>query len=497
MRAAGRRMQLLLAVLVAGCASHGSERPEIDPMRQASRAPGQPWRAPAADQSTALRGAQPPGLPADLTAQAERLTLAQLVDAALRDSPSTRGAWQTARAAAATYGAARGAYYPSIVATGGGAYEQLREPQSTTEFRGAFGQVGATLGYLLLDFGGRDATVEAARQALLAANWNQNQAIQDVLVAVAQAYDTFVGAKAQVRAAQANLRDAETTLKAADARLQYGAGTIANVYQARADAAQATLVLVGARGAAETARGVLATAVGWRADTRFNVADLPAAPPLADIADAVERLIGTAQRNRPALASARAAVLQQQAALRQAESALWPTVNAAGALQQQWVHKETGGPDNQDANYLAALQVTAPIFEGFALRNAVRSARATLAATRAQLELSEQEVIDDVWTAYYAFRTAAEQLDASRTLLASAQESYNVSFERYRLGAGDIVQLLNTQSTLAGARATLVTAETALAVSYAQLLHAIGAAEPAALAEGRAPPTQALDPSAR
>ena len=96
--------------------------------------------------------------------------------------------------------------------------------------------------------------------------------------------------------------------------------------------------------------------------------------------------------------------------------------------------------------------LTAPIFEGFALRNAVRSARATLAATRAQLERSEQEVIDDVWTAYYAFRTAAQQLDASRALLASAEQSYDVSLERYRLGAGDVVQLLNTLSD-AGRRA--------------------------------------------
>ena len=193
----------------------------------------------------------------------------------------------------------------------------------------------------------------------------------------------------------------------------------------------------------------------------------------------VEGLIASAQRDRPALAAARAGVLQQQATLRQAESALWPVLNAAGRLQQQWVHKDTDGSDTQDTNYLAGLQITAPIFEGFALRNAVRSARATLAATRAQLELSEQQVIDDVWTAYYAFRTAAEQLDASRTLLASAQESYDVSLERYRLGAGDIVQLVDTFSTLAGARATLVNAETALYTSYALLLHAIGAAAPA------------------
>ena len=476
---------VLAAVLAGGCAARLAELPEIEPMRGASRAPGRPWEPRTGEAPPVLPGEQAPGLPPDLAPQADRLTLAALVDAALRESPSTRVAWQTARAAAASYGQARGAYYPTVIAAAGGAYEQLRPPDGIVLFRGAYGDVGAALDYLLLDFGGRDASVEAARQALFAANWSQNQAIQDVLLNVAQAYYGLVGAEAQVRAAEATLRDAETSLRAADARLQYGAGTIADVYQARADVAQATFVLVGARGAVETARGVLATAVGWRADTPFDVAAAES-PAAADVERNVEALIAAAERNRPALAAARAGVLQQQAALRQAESALWPRLNAVGAVQQQWVHKDAGGPDTQNANYLAGLQVTAPIFEGFALRNAVRGARATLAATRAQLARDEQDVIDDVWTAYYAFRTAADQLTASRALLASAQESYNVSLERYRLGAGDIVQLLNTLSTLAAARAALVNAETALSVSYAQLLHAIGAADPGALA-GSAP----------
>jgi outer membrane protein len=472
-------MTLLAALLAAGCTQRIDELPEIDPMRGVSRSPGRPWQPRVGEVPVAVPGEQPPGMPADLAADASRLTLAQLVDVALAESPSTRAAWQTARAAAATYGQARGAYYPSLIATAGGGYG---DSPGTTTLVGGFGYVGATLDYLLLDFGGRGASVEAARQALFAASWNQNQAIQDVLLNVAQAYYAYVGAIALVRAAEASLHDAEISLSAADARLRYGAGTIADVYQARAAAAQATLVLVGARGAVSTARGVLATAVGWRADTRFDVDGIPPPPQLRDVEQTVESLIDAAQRQRPALAAARAAVLRQQAALRQAESAQWPVLNANGAVRQLGAHNDHGDADNRGTNYTAAVQVTAPIFEGFALRNAVRSARATLAATRARLELSEQEVIDDVWTAYYAFRTAAEQLDASRALLDSAKQSYDVSLERYRLGAGDVVQLLNTLSTLAGARAALVNAETALYTSYAQLLHAIGAAEPSALA---------------
>src|SRR5579862_7026991 len=86
--AVGRRV-VVVAVLVAGCASF-ADLPEVDPMHGASRAPGRPWQPAATDAPVPLRGEQPPGLPSDLADHADRLTLAQLVDAALRENPSTR-----------------------------------------------------------------------------------------------------------------------------------------------------------------------------------------------------------------------------------------------------------------------------------------------------------------------------------------------------------------------------------------------------------------------
>lgn len=485
---AGGLLRIAAACLaISGCGA--SQLPEVDPLRHAARAPSVAWvpRAPD-EQSVPLPGEQPPAVPPELQPPAARLDLAALVDLALRQSPSTRDTWQRARAAAAAYGAARGAYYPTLSTELAQNWVQTGVSEGLGEYQGRSGTFAASADYLLLDFGGRGASVEAARQALLAANWTQNQSIQDVLLGVAQAYYVYLGRQALVRAAETTLADATTSRVAAQQRLDYGAGTIADVYQAQADEARARYVLVGARGQVETARGVLATAVGWPANAAFEV---DAAPPPAPerLAAGVEQLIAAAQRDRPALAAARAAVLEQQQALRRAESARWPTLSAAGWIEREFVHFNGGPPMNtgQDIandNYQAGLVLSAPLFEGFALRNAVTGARATLAASRAQLERREQEVIDDVWAAYFTFVTAQQQLMASRALVASAAQSYDVSLERYRLGAGDVVQLLNTLATLAGARAILVESETGLAISYAQLLHATGAAVPTAFGGG-------------
>src|SRR4051794_5012923 len=87
------------SVFVARCLG----TPAIADM-QPSPAPNVPWviRASAAD------------APAVAAEKMQRLTLADMVDFGLRHNSTTRIAWATAQAALATYGAARGAYLPTI-----------------------------------------------------------------------------------------------------------------------------------------------------------------------------------------------------------------------------------------------------------------------------------------------------------------------------------------------------------------------------------------------
>jgi len=124
------------------------------------------------------------------------------------------------------------------------------------------------------------------------------------------------------------------------------------------------------------------------------------------------------------------------------------------------------------------LSLEIPLFEGFSLRNNIRAAEARLKATRADLRQKEESVISDVWTAFYNMQTAAQQVTSSETLLTSSKESFRVSLARYRAGVAEIVELLNAQSTLTSARTQRVQAQTDLFISYAELLHAIGAKLP-------------------
>lgn len=463
---------LILAIVMIVSCSHGA--PEFDPYKKASPAAGEEWVPSEKEWEKSFELEELPTIPQELASESGSLTLSQLVDIALANNPTTQIAWEDARAAAAAWAEARGLYYPQV--SGSAGYFYAKDGGSNAggdAFEEQYGSVGLTLSYLLLDFGGREAEIDAARLALVNANWNQNQAIQNVLNEVAVSFYDYIGSKALVIADETNLEEAQTSLEAADLRLEAGVGTLPDVLQARAILAQVQLNLVEDRGNVEILRGELATSVGWPSNTVFDVSDPADDLPLDALADNVNDLINVAMENRPDLAAVQASVREAEAELRQAKSAFFPEISATGQLFRFWVRPD-GGTSEYFTNYLLGVQLQVPIFQGFTLINSVRQASAELESAKAALKLQEQIVIDQVWAAYYNFRTAVQSLEAATVLLESSIESYNASLERYQNGVGDIVELLNAQTTLAEARAERVQTTTDIFTSYANLINAMG-----------------------
>ena len=141
--------------------------------------------------------------------------LVELIDIAQRRNPATRVAWEEARQAAIKVGIAQAAYLPVLTASALAGYERLAFPLPTNLVPAGFATSNnrevvpaASVKYLLLDFGGRAATVEEASQLSIAANAEFTTAHQKLIYTVAGAYFILDGANATVSAAQQGLADA-------------------------------------------------------------------------------------------------------------------------------------------------------------------------------------------------------------------------------------------------------------------------------------------------
>jgi outer membrane protein TolC len=454
------------ALLVAACAL-----PEMNPDRYAAPRPGVAWQPPPEDTEPLSDAPESAGIPAALAEQADRLSLDQLVDAALESNPSTRQKWEQARAAAAAWAAARGEYYPSLDGYVVGAHYDVGRSVGTSSFEGPQAIERLRLSYLLFDFGGRRARTEAARQVLLAANWNHDEALQDVVRNVGQAFYAYLGAKAQLEADESSLAETQTSLRAAQAQRETGEGTLVDVLTAQAQYQQARASVASDQGTVKTTRGNLATAVGWPANTEFDVQERLDEIPFDALGEDVDAFIERARRQRPDLAAVRASVRQMEAELRQARAGRWPEIKLAAAVGGE----QLGGDlERSNFDHKARIEVKVPLFDGFAIYNQIREARANLEASRAALLIQEEAVISDVWNAYYEFHSSGAELEASKAALASAAESFEASLERYRDGAADVVELVQAQASLAGSRASVVQARTDLYSAYSDLVYAIG-----------------------
>jgi outer membrane protein TolC len=414
-----------------------------------------------------------PSVPAEFLQPGTVFTLAQVVDVALRTSPITRQAWLQARSAAAQAEAKRAAYYPALDLSASAARGEQSPDGRAVSPLSTWGP-SATLSYLLLDFGGRSANAADARHALLAADWSHEATIQSVVLAVQETYFGYQNAKAQTAAAQAAARQAETALAVAKGRHDAGVATIADVLQARTALSQARFNLAGAEGQVLTLRGALATAMGLPADLPFDVGSLPGEPPLDAATTEVEPLISQALGRRPDLNASREQAAKAAARVRSVRSEGLPALALSASASRNFYHPQLF--DRYHDNWSARALVTYPLFSGFSNTYNLQKAREDEGASRAQTEAIEQQVILQVWTAYYRLRTAAEQVRAARDLLASAEQSEQVALGRYKEGVGTILDLLTAESALARAHAQEIQARADFFIAAARLAQSVGAA---------------------
>ena len=399
------------------------------------------------------------------------LSLTDVVDLALGNSPATRLSWAQARAAASTYGSANGRFLPIITGdvTGGPSKAISANPARLPANRTTL-VPSVTLQYLLFDFGARNGTSRAAREALYAADFTHNAAVQTVLLQTQQAYFAFQAARGVLDASLATVETAKQNLAAADRRHEVGVATIADVLQARTALAQAQLITQSADGAVQGARANLALSMGFEANRRFDVATDTSAFPLRELADNVDTLIAHAERDRPDLAAARAQVRQSDAQISVARSALFPTLTLGSTAGRNFANVST----LEGQTYGLTLGLSIPIFSGNARQYDVVTARENAAAAAARAEQARLTTAAQVYTSYYALRTAAQRVTTSQALLSTATQSEQVARGRYAEGVGNILDLLLSQSALADARAQAVTARWTWFSTLAQLARDAG-----------------------
>ena len=389
------------------------------------------------------------------------LTLVEAVGRSLCHNPKTREAWAAIRLHAAQVRMAREGWLPdlgiSLRESEGSTQTHLNDiPGLDTSSLANWPEGSASMSWLLLDFGGRSAQIESARQLFAAAQANLSVNQQQVFLQVATDYYDAQAAQAVLDSAREIEQVTTDSVRAAHERVGKGIAPVSDELQARTAHAQAVVNRVKAQQDLNSRSGALGIDMGLDPDQSLV---LPVAAPDAREREAfsgsVHELIEQAKREHPGILVAQRELAASQQDERAVRARTLPSLSLVGQAGRSYepLTPNLGSPSvpGHTTTGTIGVQLTVPLSDPLWKRGRIAEAQAQVQVQQEALYEAQQKVAQDVWTSYTALQADSENLASSQVLLDSARDSLDATRHRYEGGVGNILELLNSQQAYAEA----------------------------------------------
>lgn len=231
--------------------------------------------------------------------------------------------------------------------------------------------------------------------------------------------------------------------------------------------------------------GAFACGVWWRAGGIALAAPLLwlAAAPAS--ADTLKGALTQAYQNNPQLNAQRASVRATDETVPQALSGYRPRVSLSATVGEQYLDSTvkntsaTGVISYPHTSGLIGTQsygatITQNLLNGFGTASRTRQAEQLVSAARQTLRLTEQTVLLSAATAYMNLIRDAAILQLQRSNVEVLQEQLRQTRDRFNVGEVTRTDVAQSESRLAAARATMLTAESNYTTSRSTYRQVIG-----------------------
>lgn len=197
----------------------------------------------------------------------------------------------------------------------------------------------------------------------------------------------------------------------------------------------------------------------------------------------LEAGVATAFANRPDHLAARNELEAQAKRVDVARAGHAPTVSLFGTYGGRWATDPTDqlgsegqvlSSDRSEDVGNVGIGIEIPLFKGGSVAARVVEEHSKLAAARERLRKLELQIQLEVETAILNFGSAAERVQTLRKSVEQAEESLRIERQKYDLGKGAIVDVLDAQSDLLKAQTNYYGALADLHVARAQINLSLG-----------------------
>jgi len=292
------------------------------------------------------------------------------------------------------------------------------------------------------------------------------------MLQTAQTFYAVLADEELVRVAQAQVAQAQQQLDISSQKLKAGSATRSDSLTSAVALGNARLTLLQAQANFSTAEAALGRQIGI--DTPVRALADTALPALPDTANLRAEALGAAPIVTQADANARAA----HAGIWTARSQYFPSIFVSYSDNRQGIASPSVSNVFTDSLYPRSYSwrfgLSWTLFNGFAREQQQVSASVVNDVAASQAADARRQVNEQFTQDVTALATAWEQIDIAAANVASAEEALRVQTERYKVGAGIILDVLTAQATLTQAQVTLVQARFNYVISRAQLIALVG-----------------------
>lgn len=373
---------------------------------------------------------------------------------------------------------AKSGYRPTVGISGDFTYRSQNSRTSTLGRRSrgtvrlGVATVGITLNQRLFDGFQTRNNVRNAEASVRAARENLRNTEQSILYQAATAYMDVIRDRQIAALTEQNLAFLNEQVRAAKSRFDVGEGTRTDVAQTEADRATAVANVsdTKARVQASSAvyRQIIGEDPGKLASAKAVTKLLPKSP------DASQSI---ALEEHPAILAMEHLIDAAGFAVKADEGALLPQLDAQIGADRSYTNTDrTGGFWENENEYqaFAGLSLTVPLYQGGLVASRVRQSKEELGQARINLDVNRDLVRQQISSAWAAYRSAREGVEANRAVVEAARLALSGVIEERNVGQRTTLDVLNQQAEVIDAQIALATDEHDVVVNSYAILNAIG-----------------------
>jgi len=312
----------------------------------------------------------------------------------------------------------------------------------------------------------------SARTAAQRASLNVIASEQDLIYEVKGAFYAYLAAVENVSVQEDAVERSKEQLKLIESRFELGSAAKSDVLKQKVQYGNDRLSLLEAKNSVTSSKADLAYTVGLdpHSDVEFSTDYMQ-----RSYDGTMDEAIQYGLDNQPTLLSAKKYEVETGHDLRAAHMSYLPSFSAYGNLN--WSDGSSGDTvlyNSKSNSWTLGFGLSMNIFDGFSRERNVASAKIARNNARAALTEEKHLVSLQIKQAYLEIEKTSEQVKVNEENVAAAEEDLKITQEKYNLGAATILDLLDAQVSLKEAQMSKISSEFDYNLAVAALEHATG-----------------------